>query len=31
MGLFFYRLLGAAMLDAGMYEGIEAEDRKSVV
>ena len=28
MGLFAYRLLGAAMLDAGMYEGIEA-DRKS--
>jgi len=25
MGLFFYRLLGAAMLDAGMYEGIEAD------
>ena len=28
MGLFAYRLLGAAMLDAGMYEGIEA-DRKT--
>lgn len=27
MGLFFYRLLGAAMLDAGMYEGIEADRR----
>lgn len=25
MGLFAYRLLGAAMLDAGMYEGIEAD------
>ena len=27
MGLFFYRLIGAAMLDAGMYEGIEADTR----
>jgi hypothetical protein len=27
MGLFAYRLLGAAMLDAGMYEGIEADGR----
>ena len=27
MGLFAYRLLGAAMLDAGMYEGIEADPR----
>lgn len=27
MGLFAYRLLGAAMLDAGMYEGIEADSR----
>lgn len=25
MGLFAYRLLGAAMLDGGMYEGIEAD------
>jgi hypothetical protein len=25
MGLFAYRLMGAAMLDAGMYEGIEAD------
>jgi len=25
MGLFLYRLIGAAMLDAGMYEGIEAD------
>lgn len=25
MGLFVYRLLGAAMLDGGMYEGIEAD------
>ena len=25
MGLFAYRLLGAAMFDAGMYEGIEAD------
>lgn len=25
MGLFFYRLMGAAMLDASMYEGIEAD------
>jgi hypothetical protein len=25
MGLYFYRLLGAATLDAGMYEGIEAD------
>jgi hypothetical protein len=30
MGLFFYRLLGAATLDAAMYEGIEA-DRKVTV
>jgi hypothetical protein len=30
MGLFFYRLLGAATLDAAMYEGIEA-DRKATV
>lgn len=27
MGLFAYRLLGAAMLDAAMYEGIEADRR----
>ncbi|MCC7177357.1 MAG: YIP1 family protein [Acidobacteria bacterium] len=27
MGLFAYRLLGAAMLDAGMYEGIENDRR----
>jgi hypothetical protein len=27
MGLFAYRLLGAAMLDSGMYEGIEADSR----
>jgi hypothetical protein len=27
MGLYAYRLLGAAMLDAGMYEGIEADRR----
>jgi hypothetical protein len=25
MGLYLYRLMGAAMLDAGMYEGIEAD------
>jgi hypothetical protein len=25
MGLYFYRLFGAATLDAGMYEGIEAD------
>jgi hypothetical protein len=25
MTLFFYRLMGAAMLDGGMYEGIEAD------
>ena len=25
MSLFLYRLIGAAMLDAGMYEGIEAD------
>jgi hypothetical protein len=25
MGLFFYRLMGAAMLDRSMYEGIEAD------
>jgi hypothetical protein len=30
MSLYAYRLLGAAMLDAGMYEGIEA-DRKTTV
>lgn len=30
MGLFAYRLLGAAMFDAGMYEGIEA-DRATTV
>lgn len=30
MGLFAYRLLGAAILDAGMYEGIEA-DRKTTM
>jgi hypothetical protein len=30
MGLFAYRLLGAAMMDAGMYEGIEA-DRKTTM
>ena len=28
--LFLYRLMGAAMLDAGMYEGIEADRRTSV-
>lgn len=27
MGLFAYRLLGAAMLDAGVYEGIENDQR----
>lgn len=27
MGLFAYRLMGAAMLDAAMYEGIEADRR----
>ncbi|MEZ5286100.1 MAG: YIP1 family protein [Vicinamibacterales bacterium] len=27
MGLFAYRLLGAAMMDASMYEGIEADRR----
>lgn len=27
MGLFAYRLMGAAMLDGGMYEGIEADSR----
>ncbi|MDH4064339.1 MAG: hypothetical protein OEW19_08055 [Acidobacteriota bacterium] len=27
MGLFAYRLMGAAMLDASMYEGIEADRR----
>ncbi len=27
MGLYAYRVLGAAMLDAGMYEGIEADRR----
>jgi hypothetical protein len=27
MGLFAYRLLGAAIMDAGMYEGIEADRR----
>jgi hypothetical protein len=30
MGLYLYRLMGAAMLDAGMYEGIEA-DRTTTV
>lgn len=30
MGLYAYRLLGAAMMDAGMYEGIEA-DRKTTL
>lgn len=25
MGLYLYRLMGAAMLDAGMYEGVEAD------
>ena len=30
MGLYLYRLIGAAMLDAGMYEGIEA-DRTTTV
>jgi hypothetical protein len=25
VGLFFYRLMGAAMFDGGMYEGIEAD------
>jgi hypothetical protein len=29
MGLFFYRLMGAAMLDASMYEGIEADESVS--
>ena len=27
MNLFLYRLFGAAMLDAGMYEGLEADRR----
>ena len=27
MGLYAYRLLGAAVLDAGMYEGIENDKR----
>jgi hypothetical protein len=27
MGAFFYRVMGAAMLDAGVYEGIEADRR----
>jgi uncharacterized membrane protein YphA (DoxX/SURF4 family) len=30
MGLFAYRLLGAAMMDAGMYEGIEADRRTTM-
>jgi hypothetical protein len=29
MGLYLYRLMGAATLDAGMYEGIEADRRTS--
>lgn len=29
MGLYLYRLMGAAMLDAAMYEGIEADRRTS--
>jgi hypothetical protein len=30
MGLFAYRLLGAAMMDAAMYEGIEADRRTTM-
>jgi hypothetical protein len=30
MGLYLYRLMGAAMLDAGMYEGIEADRRTNL-
>jgi len=30
MGLFAYRLLGAATLDGGMYEGIEADRRTTL-
>ena len=30
MGLFAYRLLGAAIMDAGMYEGIEADRRTTM-
>lgn len=30
MGLFAYRLLGAAILDGGMYEGIEADRRTTL-
>lgn len=30
MGLFAYRLLGAAMMDGGMYEGIEADRRTTM-
>jgi hypothetical protein len=30
MGLFVYRLLGAAMMDAGMYEGIENDRRTTI-
>jgi len=30
MGLFAYRLMGAAMLDAAMYEGIEADRRTTM-
>lgn len=30
MGLYLYRLMGAAMLDAGMYEGVEADRRTTL-
>ena len=30
MGLFAYRLLGAAIMDGGMYEGIEADRRTTM-
>ena len=30
MGLFAYRLLGAAVMDVGMYEGIEADRRTTM-
>ena len=30
MGLFAYRLLGAAMMDVGMYESIEADRRTTM-
>ncbi len=30
MGLYLYRLMGAAMLDAGMYEGVEADSRAGI-